>query len=579
MPVRTALAAVAALAISIPALRADTAGQNELQQFLPSNKTVATASSKDLLFAVQQAVGLTGTAAVVTPTDLVESALEPDAANKFRTDINQTGPLVAATAVSVLLSGTTAPAVTGTGVASITDAVLDVNQASPKHELDATARATAVKLSLGLVSNAALSNAGLLVADEDIGMTLATDPFLETTLASPALIDILQGGIAGITGLTGKAQAVAPEAAEDFVQGLLASGTVPDALSYPNFAVEILKKVATNASVDELVSYQVGLKDSASDLVNLASTLFAKYTAAGDIVKVTQGVTAVTAAGGTNENARIAFIKSLSTASVKDAVDIDWGASYVDPFYSSQFTSTVFSSIVTGGGNKLAIKDAPTLASGLGELLGQDGNELTQVAEVYAGLTGSNILPVSDSATYAGDLIKGAADSTVPISEFAGAPVFGGGGTVGGGGTLAVTAPTAAIVTDLQGIVDLFAASILDVNGTATSAAVKADAKEIEALVKAVAKFTKSEDFIVSGSNSQPVAVYLAGSVAKEIAALDFSASIQAALFGAITAGVDAEVDKTVRGEVATDVFTDNGFEAYQVVGAVAVQDTTVTNL
>jgi hypothetical protein len=212
-------------------------------------------------------------------------------------------------------------------------------------------------------------------------------------------------------------------------------------------------------------------------------------------------------------------------------------------------------------------------------LLGQDGNELTQVAEVYAGLTGSNILPVSDSATYAGDLIKGAADSTVPISEFAGAPVFGGGGTVGGGGTLAVTAPTAAIVTDLQGIVDLFAASILDVNGTATSAAVKADAKEIEALVKAVAKFTKSEDFIVSGSNSQPVAVYLAGSVAKEIAALDFSASIQAALFGAITAGVDAEVDKTVRGEVATDVFTDNGFEAYQVVGAVAVQDTTVTNL
>jgi len=62
----------------------------------------------------------------------------------------------------------------------------------------------------------------LLAVDQTLGRTLAGDSDLQS-LPGSALTTILQRALPGVTGATGKAQAVAPEAAGAFVAGLISS--------------------------------------------------------------------------------------------------------------------------------------------------------------------------------------------------------------------------------------------------------------------------------------------------------------------------------------------------------------------
>jgi hypothetical protein len=471
------------------------------------------------------------------------------------------------------------------------DAAMAIDQLADA-DLTAADDTAIVKAALGTISDAIaggsspLSAATLLAGDQAIGAALAADPTLEgLNAAKNGLVTVLQGGIAGITGVRGKSQIAAPEAAGAFVAGLV-SGPVPDNLALPTFAVDILKGVSKNTSVDELVAYQIGLKDNATqaDLVTLATTLFAKYPSA--INKVGQGILAVTPAGFNTEANRVTFVNSLTMAVVKDAVAITQGAIFVDPYYADKLTQGVINGILAApaptGGTKGAIKYATKIATIAGQTLGQDGQELTDVASVFSALTGADTLPVASSSVYALALINGAIKglpATVPTSVFP--PTVPGGDPVGVGGKLAVkTGISNQTVMDLESIVDLFANGIISANGTSAAAGIAADVKEIGALIKGVAALTKSETFLNSNSVSVPVAVYLAGSLTDTIATLTgATGTAWTDLEAAIAKGVDAEVTKTVKAVVTTDVFTGTAYTNYPEIGAIAVQETTVTNL
>jgi hypothetical protein len=391
-------------------------------------------------------------------------------------------------------------------------------------------------------------------------------------LKKDGLVTILQDGIEGITGVKGKSTATAPLAAASFVEGILSNSSVPDGLSYPGFAVDILKRVKSNANVDELVSYQVALADSPSDLTTLATTLYKSY--AADDVKITQGLLAATPpTSGTSEAARAADVSSLTTASIKNAAAIVQGAVFVDPHHTQDFTEASLDAINTFGGEKLVDSDAPTIAKDLGNTLGQDGDALTGVAEVFSELTGSGDLEVSRVATVATDLISGAVKSKVPASEFTG-------GAAGyGGGTLNVLNPVQETGSDLAGVLDLLATGIIAADSSVldTPKGQKAVAAELGTLAEDIARFVKSEDFGSGPNTSVAVAAYLAGSLASTVnSLLENSEPVAVMDIDAdIIKDVDAVVSKTVRPSVQQAVDSDS----YASVGDIALPETTVTNL
>lgn len=436
-----------------------------------------------------------------------------------------------------------------------------------------------VKAALGAVSDAGLTNASILGTDEAIGQTLAGDTYLETLPAS-ALITIIQTAMAGIDGSKGKSQAAGPEAAEEFVQGLLSiSGTVPDNIGYPAFAVGALKKVSSNTSVDELVAYQVGLADNATtaSLAALASALYTSYPSA--IAKVTQGLSAVLPASDATESARVSFIQQLTAAQTRDAVPILQGALFVDPYNAGPFTQGVFSTLLSQpNGSRLLVSDAPRIATGAGAILGQDGDALTQVADIFSQYIANDDLPVSDAATYATALISGAVKGRVPGSQFSGAAFGGGGGdlNVGAG----IDAETA---TDLASIVDLLASGVIIANhfSLGTASGLRSTASEIGSMAGDVARYVKDETFDDGGS-PEPAAVYLAGtladSVATTVAELNLEPNVQNAILAAIETDVAADTNGAVRADVKA-VFENDAYRAYPVVGAISPQETMVTNL
>jgi hypothetical protein len=564
----------AILALPVHSLWADAAGQAELEaalQLIEPGRTLLTATPADLAAAVASAIDSPSN--TCTPADLAASAFQP-LNGAVRKDRDTSAPLVVAAAVEALLSGS-APGFAAE-VGAIADSVDVVGGTNAKENLTAAGRTAVVRAALGAVSDAAVSDPALLAADQGIGQALAGDAFLEG-LPDAALTLMVEGAISGIDGISGKAQIVAPQAAEAFVQGLLSS-SVPNGAQPGAFAVAILRNVSKNTAVDELVAYQVGLAGDATQaaLVSLAATLCKAYPSAA--ARVVQGVAAVTPAGFDNESARVAYIQALAAAQMNNLLPVVEGAVFVDPFYAGQFTQAVFNTVLGAArGAPLLISIAPKVASGVGAILGQDGQALAQVADVYSQFIGTGFLPPGSAAAYAIALIGGAVKSTV-------APFSGAGAGAGGGQLNVGVGVSAATVTDLAAVMDALANGILtadhsSLNGKGLTAA----AGQVAALAAAVAKYTRNELFVDSpGSRSQPIAAFLAGTLADDIAALGLGdngpASPQQAIFSAIAKAIgavtDPQVDATVKAVFQNDVFLE-----YPVIGPISAVETAVTNL
>ena len=524
---QTAQAAVEAALLAEPHVRSTT--------------TINTATAAELETAVATAIGSTS----FTPAALAVAALEPYPLGvtgaKVRADRNTTGPGIVSAVVTELI--TLSDTSFATDVAAVTDQVVDVNQPVATEDLSLAGREAVVKSALGAISNAyvSLTNtfplATLLAADSAIGTALAKDGSL-TALATSGLTTILQTSILGIDGLTGRATAAAPYAAENFVAGIISSGTAPNGATLPNFAVSILKDVSTNLGVDELVAYQIGLQTSGtSALVNTATTLFLKYPTAE--AKITQGLAAsipATNAGVSDAN-RVAFISALASTDIKAATPVLEGAVYTDPYYAPDFAGAVMTDIynsttttthgTTDTGHALLTADAAGIALGVGGILGQDGDALTGVSGTFAGFVANGSLPVADAGLYATDLITGAVKSTIPASALVQFTAGSSGGKLYvGPGTLNNNTIALATVVDLESIEDLFANAILTKYGASlvsSSADVTLAASEIGALAKAIAGFTKDESYTNGSSQVALVAPVLAGSIAELVASFNLT--------------------------------------------------------
>jgi len=580
---RTAIAVCAVLAFSTRSLLADATGQAEINAFL-GTKNVQNASAPALVSAVAKALASSSNS--VTAADLAASAFQPFG-GLVRKDRDTTAPLVAASVVGSVISSDSGAALTSSSsavaesIAAVVDQVVTVNGTDPAENLDSTGQGNVIKSALSVISTEALTTPTLLLADETIGATLASDA---TFSGESSEITALEDGIAGITGVKSKAPAEAPVAAEDFVTGLISTG-VPGSLTYPVFAEDILTKVYKNTTVDELVAYAIGQQDSGG-LVGLGTTLFARYPKA--VVKLTQGLTAASPQGVNNENTRATFVNSLTAADLTAATGIAEGSTFTDPFYSYAFTHGVFDALIGSGGESLAGKYAAGIASGVGAELGQDGFELTEVANVYSYLTGSNDLEAANAPTYAKDLIKSAVTSSILPSAFTEVHgVTGSGPTGGGGGKLPVgngkssTTVSLNIGETLASILDLFADGIINQNGTGSTAAIATDAKELAKLSKDVAAFGKNENVSVTigQSSSEPIGVYLAGTLGDYVAGLSLGSTAQTALFAAIVKGVDGAVNGTIKHEVGAVFGADPTYTEYTPVGVLSTPETTVTNL
>jgi hypothetical protein len=331
---------------------------------------------------------------------------------------------------------------------------------------------------------------------------------------------------------------------------------------------------------------------------SLGEALFAKYPKAE--AKITQGILAsvaptstsgTTTAQGNDSTGRVGVLDALATALPADAVAIAQGGVFDDPIHSPQFTAGVFDGIVASSsikGTKTLITDAPAIATGVGSILGADGDVLTNVAATFCTYVTSGTLPVSSVPTYAADLIGGAVKGATPISQFSSVEYANSDLTAGSiaGGALAVgstKSPTVPVETsvDLQSIEDQFADAIItSESGLFGNATVeKGIAMEIGTLAGDVAKATKGYD--VSGG-STPMAEYLAGSLAQYISTVlgQTNQTFITEAYGYIQTDVDAAAGNTAT--IKTDVHNailDAGSGDFAVYGAVTVDETPVTNL
>lgn len=641
--VRTALAGLAVLAITATSVWAS--ALTELESHLPTNKTILTASAAALAKAVYQAIQ-SNTDTTVTPAEIAAAAFSPvtvGTKTTVRPDRNVSAATVADEAISAILtSGTTALGVTSTSAAAEIEAVVqqvvDVNQPTAKEDLTVAGQTAVAKISLGVLSDYAVGTSAtsaftgttlttiLDSAYTAIGNVLATDTTSGLLVApKDGLVTALQNAIVGIAGTKGKSAAAAPVAAEKFVAGILESGTVPDAETYPAFAVAILKNVAKNASVDELVANVIGgepATDTDAGLEGLAGALFAKYPT--DVAKITQGLTADIAAENGTELNRVTLIEGLlgsepATTNPKpfinnaaDVTSVAEGAAYVDPFFASQFTKGVFTELETDAGTAkkpfpLAVADAPAIAKGVASVIGQDGDELADVAQVFAALSTSTsaavspVLPIANAGTYATALIKGAVTSTVLASQFTGAAAGGGGGQLNVGQGKTPQPVTIETVKDLETIGDVFANAIvtdaLATSGTgiATKTAAPKVATAVATLAGDIAKYTKN--LTVTGlPASMDVSADLAASIANTVYELALTNSslttsfdlttkdnttVEALILLDLGKDIEGVVNPTVKAAVSLVLSSTSNFtDGYVNKTGFAVNDeTAVTNL
>jgi len=598
--VRTAaIAAVLALSIAVPSLRADTAGQTEIEKFIPSGKTIATCTTAQLATAVADA--LADTANTLTPTDIAVSALQPYPVGKTgavtRTStLNSDGSAVVASAITELINlGKDTKFATDVG--SMVDGVISVNQPTAGETLSEAGREAVAEQALGVISDAslagttALSKIALLQGVQYIGYDLTADKYLEA-LPNDALTTIDEDAMAYVAGADGKNTSGSGVQAENFAYGLVSTGTVPDSAqgqTFASFEITLLHFKYVNVNIDEYVSYEFGLKDANTSvaahqaaLVTLAEALYTAYPAA--ITKVTQGLADSIPAGTNAETNRIAFAQALTTGTLASAVPILEGAVYSDPYYGSQFTNAVFTSIYAKSPATL-LTDATSAAVSVGNVLGADGNELTQVANVYGTFLAAKKLAPASAGIYATDLISGAVNSPISVNQFVDAPGSGGGDLHVGTGI------TAATCLDLTSIEDLIADGVVKYYGTAINTTdASLAASEIGTIAEDVAKFTTNETFTDPADPKAAgyVASFLAGTLADYIISLDLdggsaaAGSPQTLALNDIEADVEAVTNSTVDTAVTTAINQAKaGDSAYVGIdgGPIAVQETTVTNL
>jgi hypothetical protein len=326
--------------------------------------------------------------------------------------------------------------------------------------------------------------------------------------------------------------------------------------------------------------------------VSTATTLFTKYPLVE--AKITQGLAAsIPVTNGTSDANRVAFISSLASTSIKAATPVLEGAVFVDPYYAAQFTGSVLKDIynsTTGAsptGHTLATTDAAGIASGVGSILGQDGDALAQVSGTFAQLIVGGQLKVTNAATYATDLITGAVKSTLPASDFLQIT-----GNSSGQKLVVGAGITAATVTDLEAIEDQFADAIVTVDSTLTTKAEATTlATALGVLAEDVAKFTKGIQFN-NGSGEVYVAQYLAGTLAQFIDAevpatttAPFSASVtpRSLAIAAITADIDAAngnlaaVKTAVASAITAAAGSPTAYNQY-LYGSITTDETAVTN-
>ena len=591
---RSAVAGVAALAaigFSTPSVWATVTtaqAQAEIQAQLPSGKNINSASAAQLAAAVATAITTSTDAA---PAAFAAAAFAPvtvGSTAKIRSDRNSSAPLVVAKAISVI-SGTDTNFAAQIG--ALDDSVVVVNGTNTRENLTIAAKEAVVKTSLETLSDEAVATTGATItgtelnaAATQIGTSLATDTFLKTQ-PSLTLITTLQGGIAGIYGVKGRDIANAPAEAAAYVQGIL-NGGIPNSLTTPVFAVDILKDVNTNASVDELVTNKIAIADSFGDLPSVGSALIAAYSK--EAVKITQGLVAAATAVNNTESNRVTVLTNLTALQPKSAASILEGSVYVDPYFAGDFTGAVFQSVVTGTPTtktKAALATAATAAAtGVGAILGSDGDVLTQVAQQFGNEIGLTNLPATKAATFASNLVKSALNSTVPttaFSQFTGYPNGGGGGQFAGGKTSLATAITRTALNDLASVVDLFAAGVIQADGgsSITGSGLSKAESQVSLIAADIAKLAKNEAFVAGNATS--VAGFLAGSLANTIADLSLPALSQSGLFAAVEKAVSAAsaADKTdVAAQFTGSTYLGDLYNA-SGTGPIGTEETAVTNL
>ncbi len=520
--VRAAVLVCAALALAVPSVKAQTAAQitscqTAIENYLSAHSegTIVTSSSTNLATAVAQVIK-SNTNTALTPAFFAESALLPypygtnGSTGAVRTDVSPTfnrdaaAVLVTGSAIGqVIATGTNAtvtPAVFAANVAAITDKVVDVSGTNTAKNLTIDGQTSVVKTALATITNAyAPANTTfkttLLNTDTALGTALLVDTNLES-LPANGLMTILKGAMPGISGTN---PAPAPFVAKSFVTGLLTTGSntvsIPDNAqgeTAPKFAVDILTNVVTNTIVDEWVANEVGIKVynnnivHQSNLVNIGLALFVAYpNVTGAVFKFAQGLTDAVTQGVNQENQRIAFVAALTTANYQRAVPILKGAVFADPYYAGSsvvggtggFTYAVFNSIYAKSPSAL-LSTATSAAVGVGNMLGQDGNALTQVADTYSTFLAAKKLAVASTGTYASDLIYGAATGAF-ASYAVDAWGNGGGGKLNlGSSSTSSNIPTASVL-DLASIADLFADGVIKYYGSTLNANAATAASQI----------------------------------------------------------------------------------------------------
>jgi len=585
-PARSALAALSAfavLAISTPAVWAD--AQSELNAAL-SPKTTLNASAAQLAAAVASVITSTGTS---NPGNVAAAAFLPTtvgATQKVRSDRDTSAGTVAESAIAAIASG---DANFASKVAGITDSLVDVNGADTAQNLSTAGKGAVVKDSLEKLSDeAAAASPAITPTDFStavtaIGQTLAGDTFLQG-LPTPALTTVLQTGIEGIYGAKKNDTTNAPAEAANYVNGILTAG-LPNSSTYATFGVAILKDVNTNASVDEQVANVIGTKDTPSDLPAVGTALITAYSK--ETVKITQGLVASITAVNDTESGRVTFLTNLlaNTTPAKNAVSVIQGAVYCDPYFAGDFTNAAFNAVVGGtpttASKKALASDATKAASAIGNILGADGDTLTQVAQVFGTDIGNGDLPVTKATAYATDLINGAVKSTVATTAFtqtAAYPPGGPGGKLNSGNlAVGITGP---VLDDLVSIVDLVAGGIVTANigvGTTLSGSSLTKAEsEIGGLAAAVAKLAKNELFTTPNGTS--VAGYIAGELAKYITASfgSLSGAPDTGIIAAIKSKVDAVSNAAVKADINAQLADYSGDRYIGVIGS---EETAVTNL
>jgi hypothetical protein len=559
---------------------------------LEPGKTITNAKSADLAAAVNEAL-VSDTDPTLPPAAFAVAALSPvGSVAVSKTQISTATTIVSPTGIiDLLVTGTTAAKSSGTiplgtDIADITDGVVDSGSGAVLTFSDKEA---VVKEALLTISNLAVStgSASLLAVDTSIGETLASDTTLNTTTFTASkknldgLVTLLESAITGIDGAKSKTisattlAANIPAAAGDFVQGIV-DGGIPDSLTLPVFAVDIMGPLAKNASADEDMAYALASGTSAAPhLTTLAEALITNSKFSKAIAKITQGITAQVSTS-TGEVTRNTFIDGLVTGdAIKDATAILEGAVYTDPYYSSLFTGSVMTDIAAStNGHKVLASDAAGIASGVGAILGVDGDALSEVSGTFASFVDSGILAASNAGKYAADLINGAADSKLPSSDFTQITLNSDGGVLNVG-----TAPphskllsgiATETVADMESIADQFTAAIIDFYATSGSSAIQNKksattvAGDIGTLVKDIAKVTGNETF---GSTPTLVAADIAASVVdtvdgfgSDLTGITFSDgkvaadTAEAVIVAAITADVDADVSKSNQAAIAAAI-------------------------